>query len=190
MTSFIKPASPNPTTSEKDKLNTETWIHQNFVILRDHYDAVISSHLLNLPSFQLEAYNRALKWARSRYGRRLTTSSIDTLRAMTMSPPVVNSAPDDAFLVQDGDFPPLPRPVQDMPLIFQTDRLEQVNTAPLTDKEGSNAPDPKPARTVVATVEVCPPSPKPQRFPRTSTSRQALEEKETASLLTSSSVTI
>ena len=77
MTTFIKPGSPNLATFQRVQQNTDEWIHNNFVILRDHYDQVISHNLLNLPPFQLEAYNRALKWARARYGRKLTPSSIE-----------------------------------------------------------------------------------------------------------------
>ena len=86
MTTFIKPGSPNLATFQRVQQNTDEWIHNNFVILLDHYDQVISHNLLNLPPFQLEAYNRALKWARARYGRKLTPSSIEMLRAMIMTP--------------------------------------------------------------------------------------------------------
>lgn len=70
----------------KVELNTAEWVKNYFLILREHYDDVISSNLLHLSEFQLEAYNKALNWAHSRYGRKLTKSSIDTLRSMIMLP--------------------------------------------------------------------------------------------------------
>lgn len=86
MSTFIKPASPHQATLAKVELNTAEWVKNYFLILREHYDDVISSNLLHLPEFQLEAYNKALNWAHSRYGRKLTKSSIDTLRSMIMLP--------------------------------------------------------------------------------------------------------
>merc|ERR1712035_66901 len=94
MTAFIKPAVPNNSTFQLIQNNTNDWTRNNFLILRDHYDQVISNNLLNLPTFNLETYNRALKWAPARYGRKLTRSSVDTLRAMIMNPD--NRAPDSS----------------------------------------------------------------------------------------------
>lgn len=103
MSRFIKPASSSTDTSEKIQNNINEWVRNNFTILREHYDQVISTNLLILPTFQLEAYHRALKWARTRYGHKLTTSSINILRSMTD---------------QVNPFPPLPVPAQEMPCIF------------------------------------------------------------------------
>ena len=116
MTTFIQPGSPNLVTFQRVQQNTDEWIHNNFVILRDHYDQVISHNLLDLPPFQLEAYNRALKWACARYGCKLTPSSIKMLRAMIMTPS--SGAPPTAsagFQPQEEDFPPLPPPTLKLP---------------------------------------------------------------------------
>lgn len=85
MARFIKPASPYLETSNKIKENTDLWVKTNFYILRDNYDQLISTTLPTLPDFHLE------KWARARYGRKLTFSSIDTLRSMIM--PTYNKPP-------------------------------------------------------------------------------------------------
>ena len=126
MTTFIKPGSPNLATFQRVQQNTDDWIHNNFVILRDHYEQVISHNLLNLPQFQLEAYNRALKWSRARYGRKLTPSSIEMLRAMIMT--TSSGAPSTAsagFQPQEEDFPPLPPPA--VP-------IEQLSNSPLPQR--------------------------------------------------------
>lgn len=75
MSTFIKPACPNPETSNKIQQNTKNWVKNNFNILREHYESIISALWPTFTNFDIDSYHRALKWARTRYGRKLTISS-------------------------------------------------------------------------------------------------------------------
>lgn len=102
---------------------------------------------------------------------------------MIMSTPVVNSSPPDASVVQDRDFPPLPPPAQDMPLVFQSDRIEHSTENPV-DNKAFDVLTPAPAPTTLAIIEIHPPSPKPQRLPHTPTRAQFSPEGTIESLAT------
>ncbi|XP_031696140.1 probable LIM domain-containing serine/threonine-protein kinase DDB_G0286997 [Anarrhichthys ocellatus] len=116
LTSFIKPSSPNETTQLKIQQNTDTWMLNNMHILREHYDSVIAVGLETIPTFNQIPFDKALQWGRSRYGRKLTSSSINTLRDITSkSPPTEGGAP--MSRLSPLDYPPLPNPVN--PLLFQ-----------------------------------------------------------------------
>lgn len=156
MTSFIKRSSPNLNNLEK-------------VILRDHYDSVISSNLLNIPQFQLEAFNRALKWVRARYAHKLTSSLIETLRSMIMTPYKGEFSPYVAADVHDKDFPPLPPPAREMPAVHRPGVVTRCHTPPVIDRNRlvNSTSNGKIPITTLATIEIRPTSPKPQRTLRT-----------------------
>lgn len=106
LSSFIKPSSPNDITRTKIKENTDTWMTNNMHILRQHYQSVISGGLENLPPFNPIPFNKAIQWGRSRYGRKLTSSSINTLRE-TITNPAAEEVPSPPRL-SPLEYPPLP----------------------------------------------------------------------------------
>lgn len=116
LTSFIKPSSPNETTQLKVQQNTDTWMLNNMHILREHYDSVIAVGLETIPTFNQIPFDKAIQWGRSRYGRKLTSSSVNTLRDITSkSPPTEEGA--STSRLSPLDYPPLPNPVN--PLLLQ-----------------------------------------------------------------------
>jgi len=120
LTAFIKPSSPNQTTLEKVKLNTLDWMNVNMSILREHYDQVIAEGIRELGEWDVEAFDRAVSWAKTRYKRKFTATSVGTLRSLlhcTDRAPVVE--PLSAQF--DTDFPPLlsnPQPPRHSPTAF------------------------------------------------------------------------
>lgn len=120
LTAFIKPSSPNQTTLEKVKLNTLDWMNVNMSILREHYDQVIAEGIRELGEWDVGAFDRAVSWAKTRYKRKFTISSVETLRSLlhcTDRAPVVE--PLSAQF--DTDFPPLPsnpQPPKHLPTAF------------------------------------------------------------------------
>src|SRR4029434_3477115 len=90
LTSFIKPAAPNATILGKVASNTKAWLCNNVIALRDHYALLANTIQTELGMFQPQALERAVRWARARYGRKLTQSSLETLRSrllITLGPP-------------------------------------------------------------------------------------------------------
>lgn len=82
LTAFIKPSSPNPTVLELVRENTDHWMDTNMCILVDHYDSVLAAGLQEVGRFDINCFDRAVAWARVRYRRKFTESSVATLQAM------------------------------------------------------------------------------------------------------------
>ena len=107
LTAFIKPAAPDDLVLNKIKENTMEWMIKNLKILIQHYTHTIEKIHTNLGPFNNEALDRALRWAHQRYGRRLTPSSISTLRRLLSAPDP--PPPTTPLLLSDPRaFPPLP----------------------------------------------------------------------------------
>ena len=68
-------------------------MHNNMNILRDHYDTVIATQLQDLPPFTQASFNKAIQWGRARYRRKLTASSVPTLRDLISRGPQAEEAP-------------------------------------------------------------------------------------------------
>ena len=82
LTSFIKPACPNTIITDKVKQTTHDWMGNILNILIEHYDTVIATLLTDLEELDLAAFDKAVGWARSRFRRKLTHSSLDTVRTL------------------------------------------------------------------------------------------------------------
>lgn len=70
LTKFIKPACPTTSTT--------------------------SALLIGSEGFSLEAFDKAVQWAKSRYGKKLTTSSIEAAKRLLeeeVRPPTINTTP-------------------------------------------------------------------------------------------------
>ena len=72
LTAFIKPAAPDEIVLSEIKNNTIEWLNNNLRTLTKHYDRIQKDSPLTLSTFSEEALERALRWARQRYGRGLT----------------------------------------------------------------------------------------------------------------------
>ena len=126
LTSFIKPAAPNATILGKVASNTKAWLCNNVIALRDHYALLANTIQTELGMFQPPALERAIRWARARYGRKLTQSSLETLRSrllITLGPPAAyhqqgsfkeTNNSDSPWLTSEQqeatDWPAIPRP--------------------------------------------------------------------------------
>lgn len=95
LTKFIKPSSPNNATTTKVNLMTKQWMEGILGILLEHYDHTVATLLDTLGHFNLDAFDKAVRWARTRYRRKFTTSSADTARSLLQGQ-------------SPSDFPPLP----------------------------------------------------------------------------------
>lgn len=124
--------------------------------------------MAHLTTFQLEAYNGALKWARTRYGRKLAISSIESLLSMIM--PLATAEPSSVCTsaIQEGDFPHLPHLAQEMPSTLKPAVTEQPPSSPVNSKSDLSSYTIQSPLTTKATIEIRPPSPQPQRTPQTS----------------------
>lgn len=74
-------------------------MHNNMIILREHYDAV------DQPAFDV-----AIRWGRARYRKKLTPSSVHTLRELLIKAPVVMEEEPVVPQLSPLDYPPLPQP--------------------------------------------------------------------------------
>ena len=109
LTAFIKPAAPDDIVLTEIKNNTIDWLNNNLRILQKHYGRIRKDFPLTLSPFSEEALDRALRWARQRYGRGLTPSSITTLRSLLTSLTADLPPPTTPLLISDNaTFPPLP----------------------------------------------------------------------------------
>lgn len=88
LTKFIKPACPNSCTSERVSRMTQNWMKEILKILIEHYETTISSLLNDQEEFDLEAFNKAITWAKTRYKRKFTDSSAVTVRDLVQSIPI------------------------------------------------------------------------------------------------------
>ena len=108
LSSFIKPAAPGPWIIERVKQNTVKWIETNLLDLAEHYNRVMEGIFLGLEPYSVAAFDRAFKWARNRYRRKLDLGRIDTLKDRLLQtrvlPPV--DEPDQQ------QWPALPQRVQ------------------------------------------------------------------------------
>ena len=109
LTAFIKPAAPDEIVLSEIKNNTIEWLNNNLRTLTKHYDKIQKDSPLTLGTFSEEALERALRWARQRYGRGLTPSSVITLRSLLNSPIIDPLPPAAPLVISDRTaFPPLP----------------------------------------------------------------------------------
>ncbi|KAI3357064.1 hypothetical protein L3Q82_015447, partial [Scortum barcoo] len=135
LSSSIKPSSPNATVTEKVRQNTMQWMRINMMILREHYDSVLALELDKLGIFDEKSFNIAMSWAKNRYKRKMTPSSVDTCRELvsklTQPPDAALSAPPDL-----SDFPPLPP-------VAHPDRLTPYNLPQTTDADSRPHIDPR-----------------------------------------------
>ena len=107
LTAFIKPAAPDYIVLTEIKNNTIDWLNNNLRILQKQYGRIREDFPLTLSPFSEEALDRALRWARQRYGRRLSPSSITTLRSLLTSLTADLPPPTTPLLISDNTaFPP------------------------------------------------------------------------------------
>lgn len=106
LASFIKPSSPSLNTTERVKNDTQKWLRDVLETLRVHYDGVMGSILGDLPVLDERALQVAVGWSKLKYKRRFTSTSVDTLRTMLITPMEIPAIPNP--LNSDSvDFPPL-----------------------------------------------------------------------------------
>lgn len=96
LTTFIKPACPNSTTRERVSNMTNNWMKEILKILIEHYEQTKSTLLDIREPFHADAFDRATSWAKARYKRKFTNSSVDTVKALLLSdqigdPPLTSS---------------------------------------------------------------------------------------------------
>lgn len=108
LTNFIKPSSPTAETLEKVAQNTANWLKTNIQILQEHYDQNIARGLEELPDFDPGAFNKAISWGRTRYKKKLTNTTLGTLKSLlqtSKNPPSDGTPP----TWDETDFPSLTR---------------------------------------------------------------------------------
>ncbi|KAF3852868.1 hypothetical protein F7725_006223 [Dissostichus mawsoni] len=86
LTSFVKPAAPNSKVLNLAEANTQFWMNRNLDILKEHYTDLLQDLSFNLDPFSRDAYDRAINWARQRYHKKLTPSSMDLLLEPVLNP--------------------------------------------------------------------------------------------------------
>ena len=94
LTSFIKPAAPNSHTLNLVEENTRMWMQRNLDILKTHYTDLLRDLSFSLTPFRIDAFDRAIIWARKRYHNKLTPSSISALHSLLIPshlPPLLTS---------------------------------------------------------------------------------------------------
>lgn len=82
LTDFIKPACPNNDTYDRIKTNTDVWMKKTLNILSEHYDEVIMEQLRVMDRFDGDLFEKAVGWAKARYKRKLTQTSINRVRTL------------------------------------------------------------------------------------------------------------
>ena len=100
---YIKPASPDDIVLTEIK-NTVNWMN-NLRILQNHYAKIQKELTMTLGPFNEEALDIALRWARRRYARRLTSTSITTLRSLLTRPTSDPPPPATPLLISDNPNP-------------------------------------------------------------------------------------
>ena len=115
LASFIKPASPDPFIHAVIAAHTESWVWDCIMALRNHYADLAEAIHSNLGPFEPAAELKAIKWARSRYRRKLTPSSIATLQSKLLitntavshqPPPIMTTAPLNSLTANPNRSPP------------------------------------------------------------------------------------
>lgn len=123
LTSFIKPAAPDQIILEKVKAHTNQWMRSNILTLKEHYTNLFGSTFDTLRPFQLEAFEKATRWAYNRFKRKLSPQTIDKVRdelLVTRGPPDVGTTkirtakfkiPVPPVQLNEDDWPLLPSAV-------------------------------------------------------------------------------
>lgn len=78
-----EPVCPHGTTSNRVSNMTNKWMKEILTL-------TISTQLDRTEEFHLEAFNKTINWAKSRYKRKFTNSSIDTAKNVLISEPIGN----------------------------------------------------------------------------------------------------
>lgn len=81
LTAFIKPASPTEEFRQQVAANTQTWMQNNFTLLRNHYTEIIVFHT-DICSTQT-TLTVAKGWAEKRYGHQLHPDTFTILSSIT-----------------------------------------------------------------------------------------------------------
>lgn len=127
LAAFIRPAAPNPEITKRVAAHTHRWLMENLSALRDHYTNLCESIIPTLGPFNSEASEKAIRWARLRYGKKLTPTSIDMFKTRLLitnrTPAIVPTGPavapasaspspsrPAATSAEDEDWPQLPPP--------------------------------------------------------------------------------
>ena len=85
---FIKPASPTDTTLHKINDNTTTWMHNNMLILTEHYSHTINEFTQSPQPINTLSLKIATNWAHKRFGHRLLPTTLHTLEhTLSHTPP-------------------------------------------------------------------------------------------------------
>lgn len=84
LSSFVKPACPSLNTTEKVQAATVRWMSQILSILMEHYNNLTASLVASAPTWDTDAFNKAISWAKSRYRRKLTDSSLELAKTWLM----------------------------------------------------------------------------------------------------------
>ena len=87
LTSFIKPANPNTIILNKVKEHTHIWLQSNLASLKQHYTDVIAAKLAETRRLSRPALSLATKWAKLRYKKKFTHSTVVTLRSFLKKSP-------------------------------------------------------------------------------------------------------
>ena len=87
LTSFIKPANPNTIILNKVKEHTHIWLQSNLASLKQHYTDVIAAILAETRRLSRPALSLATKWAKLRYKKKFTHSTVVTLRSFLKKSP-------------------------------------------------------------------------------------------------------
>lgn len=104
LSTFIKPASPSPATTQLIDGNARHWAHTTLLILRDHYDRSLDAEVerlaaLTTPDFE-EPFQVATIWARRNLGRRLLPETLEQSEA------VIIAKLSDLMATETTDHPP------------------------------------------------------------------------------------
>ena len=79
----------------------------NIEILKEHYDEVIATILSEIRELDIQVFNRAVTWSKTRYRKKFTASSAQTLKSMLTEMPKKSLTPLAESFNDPESFPPL-----------------------------------------------------------------------------------
>ncbi|XP_040925993.1 uncharacterized protein LOC121202123 [Betta splendens] len=142
LSGFIKPASPTEEVKNKITINTNKWMEENLIVLRDHYANIISQYsLINRNNVALQV---AANWAEKRYRGRLAPTTATTVER-------VLAAAATAVQNPDPHYTPPSVLLSNQPLLSNRDSEEEPPTVskPLDVKSREQFPPlPRPSRNL------------------------------------------
>ncbi|KAL2077891.1 hypothetical protein ACEWY4_025576 [Coilia grayii] len=136
LTEFVKPACPNPIVYDKIRINTQVWMIETLKILIQHYNNTLADLKWNLGPFHPEAWDKATRWAKTRFRKKLTNNTLTQAKNIVIDQDRRSTATPQSPILNTQS---LNDPRQSPPHISSPSAPQQPNLCPTMDERDAGS---------------------------------------------------